>query len=278
MILNVLNNLISLLCGIGAGVYYFLNNQTLSALNIIKGIGLALAALVGGYIAFLILIWIFFIGVAFFIKPNKDYEKPSKFFNAVFVFWYSYINNFFRVKIKVTGLEKVPFGTRFLAIANHRSNLDNMIQALVLKKEQIAYISKPENFKFILCRAYMKRGLYLSIERGDVKKALRTILKAISYIKENVVSVGVFPEGRRSKTGELLDFKPGCFKIAEKTGCPIVVCTLDGTEKVHKNFPWKKTVVNFDVIKVFNYEEYKDLPTVEISERIRKLMLEKLGK
>ena len=278
MILNILNNILSLLCGAFTLVYYFINNSSCAALNILKGIGLSIAALVGGYIVVFLLIWLFFISVSFFIRPNKDYDKPSKIFNAIFILWYSYINSFFRVKIKVTGLEKVPFGTRFLAVANHRSNLDNMIQALVLKKEQIAYISKPENFKIVLCRAYMKRALYLPIDRGDVRNALLTIIKAINYIKDDVISVGVFPEGRRSKTGELLDFKPGCFKIAEKSFCPIVVCTLDGTEKVHKNFPWKKTVVNFDVIKVFNYEEYKDLPTVDLSEKIRNLMLEKLGK
>lgn len=278
MILNILNNILSLLCGVFTIVYYFINNSSSAALNILKGIGLSIAALVGGYIVVFLLIWLFFISVSFFIRPNKDYDKPSKIFNAIFILWYSYINSFFRVKIKVTGLEKVPFGTRFLAVANHRSNLDNMIQALVLKKEQIAYISKPENFKIVLCRAYMKRALYLPIDRGDVRNALLTIIKAINFIKDDVISVGVFPEGRRSKTGELLDFKPGCFKIAEKSFCPIVVCTLDGTEKVHKNFPWKKTVVNFDVIKVFNYEEYKDLPTVDLSEKIRNLMLEKLGK
>lgn len=278
MILNILNNILSLLCGVFTIVYYFINNSSSAALNILKGIGLGLAALVASYLVIFIIIWLFFISVSFFIRPNKDYDKPSKIFNAIFILWYSYINSFFRVKIKVTGLEKVPFGTRFLAVANHRSNLDNMIQALVLKKEQIAYISKPENFKIVLCRAYMKRALYLPIDRDDVRNALLTIVKAINYIKDDVISVGVFPEGRRSKTGELLDFKPGCFKIAEKSFCPIVVCTLDGTEKVHKNFPWKKTVVNFDVIKVFNYEEYKDLPTVDLSEKIRNLMLEKLGK
>ena len=53
------------------------------------------------------------------------------------------------MKIKVTGLEKMPSGTRFLTVCNHRSNFDNMVQSAVLKHEKIAYISKIENFNLL---------------------------------------------------------------------------------------------------------------------------------
>lgn len=278
MILNFLNNLLSVLCAVACGIFYFINNNIISAVNIFKGIGIIVLALIVSYIAFFILIWLFFICVGLPISKTKEYKKPSKVFNKIFVFWYSYITNFFRLRIKSSGVEKVPFGTRFLIVSNHRSNLDNMVQALVLKKEHISYISKPENFKIILAGRYMNRNMYLPIDRDNVKNALVTIIKAIGFIKQNLLSVGVYPEGKRSKTGELLEFKPGCFKIAEKAKCPIVVTTIQGTEKVHKNFPFKKTVVNFDVLTVLNPQDYEGLSTVEISDKIYSLMKDKLQK
>ena len=278
MILNILNNILSLLCGVFTIVYYFINNSSSAALNILKGIGLGLAALVASYLVIFIIIWLFFISVSFFIRPNKDYDKPSKVFNAIFILWYSYITNFFRVKIRVTGLEKVPFGTRFLAIANHRSNLDNMIQALVLKKEQIAYISKPENFKIPIGGRFMKRGLYLSMPRGNTREEFKTVMKAIEYLKDDKVSIGIFPEGTRSKDGKLREFKPGAFKIAEKAQCPIVVVSTKGTFDIHKNWPWKKTHVYMDILDVIEPTVWSEKNTVEVSQYAHNLILNNLNK
>lgn len=277
MILNILNNLVAIFFGLFTAVNYFLVFNVPSASKIFIGIGQAFLMLVIAWIACFILIWLFFIFVALTINPKKEYKKISPFYYGVFNLWYSYITSFFRVKVKATGLENIPTNQRFLTVCNHRSNLDNMIQSKVLKKHKIAFISKIENFHIPLANQYMTRSLYLAMDRKDVRKSLQTILKAIDYIKNNVVSIGVFPEGTRSKTGKLLDFKPGCLKIAEKTKCPIVVCCLDGSEKINKNFPWKKTIVNFDVIKVYSTQELESLKTVNLSDEIRNLMLQKLG-
>lgn len=278
MILNVLNNVLSLLFGIGCSAYYLYCNQIWTCENILKAIGAGLLFFAFAWICLFLLIWFFFLGAALTINPKKEYKQVSKVYYAIFNLWYSYVCSFFRMKIIVSGLEKIPSGQRFLTVCNHRSKFDNMVQCAVLKKEKIAFISKIENFKIPFACQYMTRALYLPVDRGNIKKSLQTILKAISYINNDVISVGVFPEGQRSKTGELLPFKPGCLKVAEKTGCPIVVCCIDGTEKVHKNFPWKKTVVKFDIIRVYTGEEVKASSTVNLADEIRNQMLERLGK
>ncbi len=203
---------------------------------------------------------------------KKEYKKTNKFYNWVFVLWYRYMMIVGLLRLHVTGYEKVPFGTHFLLVSNHRSKFDNFVQCAVLKKTQIAYISKPENFKIPMGRRYMRRGLYLSIARNNPREAMGTILKAIEYIKSDIVSIGIFPEGTRSTDGSLKDFKPGSFKIAEKAGCPVVVCCMQGTENIAKNWPFKKTDVYMDILEVIPAAVWAEKSTVEVAKYAQELV------
>ena len=233
---------------------------------------LILACFIGFWFVWQLLLWIFFIITSLTISKKKEYTKPSKFYNWTFVLGYRYLLLAGRIKIHVSGYEKIPFGKRFLLVSNHCSKFDNFIQCAVLKKTQLAYISKPENFKIPMGGRFMKRGLYLPISRGNPREGLQTILKAIEYIKEDKVSIGIFPEGTRSKDGNLQDFKPGAFKIAEKTLCPVVVCCMRGTFDIHKNWPWKKTDVYMDILDVIEPSVWKDRSTVEVSQYAHDLL------
>ena len=86
----------------------------------------------------------------------------------------------------------------------------------------------------------------LFLDRENAKEGLKTILKAIEYVK-NGISIFIFPEGTRNNGEELslLPFKDGAFKIATKTGCPIVTVSLNNTADILENhFPRiKKTHV-----------------------------------
>lgn len=277
MILNLLNNILALCFGVGYGFFYFLTKEINSSSDIFFGILFSLIALVLTWIVLFILIWLFFLLPALTINPKKEYKKINKFYYFMLNYWYSYILSFLRVKIKVTGINQLPKNMRYLSVCNHRSNIDNMVQNAILKKEKLCFIAKKEIFEIPFANHYMTRSLYLKLDRKDIKQSLQQILKAISYIKNDIISVGVFPEGKRSKNGSLLEFNPGCFKIAEKTHCPIVIFTIENSEKVRTNFPFKKTVVNLSLIKVLQPEDYKDKNSVDISNEVHSLIKEKLG-
>ncbi len=201
--------------------------------NAIIFVLLIIACLIAAWISWQLLLWIFWIFVNLTINKKKEYTTTSAFYNWVFVLWYRYMMIAGRLKVHVTGYDKVPFGKRFLLISNHCSKFDNFIHCAVLKKTQIAYVSKPENFKIPIGGRFMRRGLYLSLPRGSTREEFKVIMKGIEYIKTDKVSIGIFPEGTRSKDGNLQEFKPGAFKIAEKAGCPIVVCSMRGTFNIH---------------------------------------------
>ena len=91
----------------------------------------------------------------------------------------------------------------------------------------------------------MRRLYCLFLDRNDLKQGLKVILTAIAQVNSGI-SICIFPEGTRNKDQEhpnsLLPFKEGSFKIAQKTGCPIIPMALTGTADVFENhFPWVRS-------------------------------------
>ena len=244
--------------------------------TVLKLLGLVLVSLTGIWFIFYLLCWLMLIALCLPVSMKKEYTKPSRFYGKVMNFGYWVLCGNAGIRMYATGIEKIPFGTRFLLISNHRSSFDNMVQAYLLKKELLSYVTKKENFKIPIGRHFMKKICYLPLNRGDIRCAVKVINQAGEFIKNDECSIGLFPEGTRTKDGFLGPFKPGCFKIAVKSKCPIVVTTTTGAEMVHKNWPWKRTDVYFDVIRVIPYEEYQGKTTVEIAEMVRSIILEQL--
>ena len=225
--------------------------------------------------AFSLLYWFLLWLMCFFIPVKKEYEKPSEFYRFLLNAAYWFTVTTARAKVHTTGLEKIPPNEKFLFVSNHLSRFDNMIECIVLRKTPLAFISKPSNFKIPIGRHLMSRCCYISIDRSSAKNAARSINRAAELIRSDAVSVGVFPEGHRGTGYDLQEFRAGCFKTATKANCPIVVATICGTEKIHKNFPFHKTHVFFDILKVIEPSHEK---TTELAPMIKGIMQENLNK
>lgn len=222
-----------------------------------------------------ILLYLFVFGISFTCSKTKQYKFISKFYHFMFNLGYSCLIGCGRITIKVKGLEKMPEDTHFLLVSNHRSKFDNMIQSYVLKDYNIAYISKPSNFKIPFGNRYMNRNLYLKLNRESLREGIKTIYKAIDLLENNITNIGIFPEGTRSLDGKLGEFKPGSFKIATVAQKPIVIVSMKNTEKIHKNFPFKRTIVEMDMIDVL-YDDIRTMNTIELSEKVRNIIDEDL--
>lgn len=245
---------------------------------ILKLLGIALLSVAGLWLVFYLICWLILIALCLPVSMKKDYPVPSRFYKKVMNFGYWVLCGNARIKMHGTGIEKVPFGQRFLLVSNHRSSFDNMVQTFLLSKEQFAYVSKKENFKIPIGRHFMKKLSYLSLDRGDIRSAVKVINDAANLIKNDYCSIGLFPEGTRTHDGKVGPMKPGCFKVAVKARCPIVVCMMTGSEMVHKNWPLKRTHVTMDVLEVIPFEKIEGKTTVEISEMVRTIILDGLHK
>ena len=148
------------------------------------------------------------------------------------------------VKMTVIGKENIPDETT-LFVANHRSFFDILV-LYVQCTRLTGFVAKDSLKKVPSFRVWMKHLYCLFLDRKDIKQGLQIILQAIEYIKQGI-SIYIFPEGTRN-TGEelsILPFKEGSFKIALKTGCPIVPVSINNTADIFENhFPWiRKTHV-----------------------------------
>lgn len=150
-------------------------------------------------------------------------------------------------KVIITGEENVPKDTPVLYVGNHRSYFDIVITYTRVPR-LTGYIAKKEMLKVPLLNVWMKNLHCLFLDRKDIKQGLKTILEAIEKVK-NGISICIFPEGTRNKVNDtFLPFHEGSFKVAEKTGIPIIPMTLVNVADIYEDhIPWiHKTTVLLD--------------------------------
>ena len=219
------------------------------------------------------LLYVLFLGVCcLFIDPQKEYDKDSPFYRFLLDSATAAAMKLLRIRVHISGAENIPKDTKVLFVSNHRSNFDPIITWYALKKWKLAFVSKPGNFKIPFFGRIIRKCCFLPIDRKNPKKAIVTINKAAKLLNEQEVSVGIYPEGTRSKTCVLLPMHNGVFKIAQKAEAPIVVLSITGTEKISGRTPFRPTDVYLDVLDVFPGENIKNMKTEKIGVLVRHLM------
>ena len=143
-------------------------------------------------------------------------------------------------KVTVIGEENVPKDQAVLYIGNHRSYFDILVGYTTVPG-LLGFVAKKEMLKIPLLSQWMVQVNCLFMDRQNVKEGLKTILQGIEKIKRGV-SIWIFPEGTRNRNEnetDLLPFKEGSLKIAEKTGCPVIPVAITGTADVfEKHLPF----------------------------------------
>ena len=137
------------------------------------------------------------------------------------------------VRLTVIGEEHVPKDQAVLYIGNHRSYFDILLTYSRCPR-LTGYVAKVEMLRYWLLRDWMKALYCLFLDREDMKAGLKTILQGIEYIK-NGISICIFPEGTRNRQEEMLPFKEGSLKMAEKTGCPIIPMAITNSAEIFEN-------------------------------------------
>lgn len=131
------------------------------------------------------------------------------------------------VRYRVYGQDNIPVSGPLIFMSNHQGNFDilTLYQAI---PQQFAWLAKEELFKIPVFGQAMARGGYIPVDRGDGRKALKSLDAAAELIRTGR-SVLIFPEGTRSTDGQLLPFKRGGFILAAKAGVPVVPVAISGS-------------------------------------------------
>jgi len=232
----------------------------------------------GTYLVLFLLAFGFLCLICALVDLKQPQEHDSRFYRSAMYVYIEALISLVLVRLHTKGLEKTPKEGRFLLVCNHLFAADPGILLHCFKKSQLAFITKQENWRLPIVGKMMHKILCQGVDRDNDRQSLKTILKCIQLIKDDEVSVGVFPEGYTSRDGKLHHFRPGVFKIAQKANVPIVVCTIQNTRMIFQNLKkLKKTDVELHLLDVIPAEELQGKTTVEIADRVYEMMIADLG-
>jgi 1-acyl-sn-glycerol-3-phosphate acyltransferase len=136
------------------------------------------------------------------------------------------------IRVHVEGLEQVHPGETAIYCVNHQSAMDIPILFLNLPA-QFRFVAKRSLFNLPFMGWHLRRSGHIPVDRDRPQQAMKSMKKVAQEIRKGK-SVMLFPEGHRSRNGQLLPFKAGSFYIAILSGVPIIPITINGTPRVLK--------------------------------------------
>lgn len=207
--------------------------------------------------------------ITFFIERifnNKLLKYRMNFVKLVF----KVVVLFAGVKATIIGLENLEALSNeksYYIISNHRGFCD-VVRGYLLFDNITGIVSKKELEKIPLLSYWMKKINCVFLDRYDLRDGVRMVVDCIKNINDGI-SMWIFPEGTRCKSKnpeDLLEFKSGAFKVAEKTNCYILPIAFKNTEYVFENqSPFvKATKIFINIGKAYkiselNEDEKKDI-------------------
>ncbi len=135
------------------------------------------------------------------------------------------------VKVQVEGLEHLDPNGSYIFIANHLSYMDTPV-ILAHIPVQFRFLAKRGLFKIPLIGTHLNRAGHIPVPREDPRAAVKTMQTAAEVIQNKKISLLIFPEGGRSRDGQLRQFKEGGAYIAIRAGVPLIPLVLIGTREV----------------------------------------------
>ncbi len=193
--------------------------------------------------------------IVIFIFLFTASERSIQIAGIVWARFNSFITPMF---VKVFGAENIDPAQSYVIVANHQSQYDIFVIYGWLPID-FRWVMKMELRKVPILGYYCYKAGHIYIDRSNSKGAIDSINAAKSKMK-NGTSVVFFPEGTRSATGELLEFKKGAFKFAIDLGLPVLPVTIIGTKEILPTntiglFPGNAKMIIHKPIDIAGYTE-----------------------
>lgn len=170
----------------------------------------------------------FFFGIVAVLVSSLINQRIGSYFGGVV---WSRVNAFVTpMLVRVRGKENIKKGVSYVVISNHQSYYDIFLIYGWLGID-IKWIMKKELAKIPGLGFGSKKVGHIFLDRSNSRVALESLNEAKRKLVDGT-SVVIFPEGTRSKTGEMGPFKKGAFKLALDLGLPILPVTISGTGKI----------------------------------------------
>jgi 1-acyl-sn-glycerol-3-phosphate acyltransferase len=224
------------------------------------------------------ILWFFIFGV-YMIKTGFQYIKfkhikryKSKQDTELYIYkvvkgWSSFVIRSLKVDIEVIGKENLPKES-CVFVGNHQGYLDIPLLYSQINKK-LGFIAKKEMEKAPIMSNWMRELHCVFMDRDNPREAIKAINQGIEYIKQGY-SMVIFPEGTRSKSDSMGEFKKGSMKLGLKGSAPIVPITICGSYKVYEQHNKVKTAkVKLIIDKPINVRELSKEEQNNLSEIIK---------
>jgi 1-acyl-sn-glycerol-3-phosphate acyltransferase len=192
-------------------------------------------------------------------------------YSCAWAAFYTHLYPYWHVSVR--NRERLRSDRAYVVVSNHQSLLDILV--LFRLYRHYKWVSKAEIFRLPFIGWNMQLNRYIKIRRGDPKDIVR-MMTACGDALDSGSSVLIFPEGTRSRDGEIRDFKHGAFTLALRHHVPILPIVLDGTllalPKAGIVSPGADIVIQ--VLKPIPVDKFSDVETLR--DHVRAIMVERL--
>ena len=178
----------------------------------------------------------------------------------------------------ISGLENVDKDKPYVICINHNSMVD--IISLYFVPLNFRWVSKREVFRMPFIGQLLWMHGDIAIQRGRATESMKRVINDGKMWLNRGVSVAIFPEGTRSKDGEIQRFKGGAFALAKEAGVAILPVVMDGTTKIMRPksflFNWKH-LLTIKVLPAIPAEKVVATDTGELTREVQEMMTEALA-
>lgn len=209
-------------------------------------------------------------------KFRKDKPIDNKFNHHIANSLLMLARKLLRVKIIVSGREHIP-KKPFIMVANHQENYDVIILKPIFKDLPLDFIAKEAVFKIPIIGEWIKILGNIPITKEADRAAAEAIVKGIRLYKKGL-PVGIFPEGKRSFSNEMIPFKAGAFKLAMKPKADLLIVTQYNVINIFKGWPLKKQKIYVHIHPILPYESYKEKNSLELADYVKEIIQEQLDR
>lgn len=137
-------------------------------------------------------------------------------------------------QVEVDGLENLP-EEACLYVGNHSGYFDIIVLGASIPGTT-GFVAKDSMEKIPGLSSWMRLIHCLFLDRSDIKKGLEVIMTGVGYLKDGY-TMCIYPEGTRSKTGQMGEFKGGALKMAQRAKAPVVPVAVTGSRDIFENNP-----------------------------------------
>ena len=177
------------------------------------------------------------------------------------------------IRRTIDGVENIDPKKAYVMVMNHNSGFD--IFAAYKIPLNFRWVSKREVFRVPFMGPLLTIHGDIPIERGNAAKAMAKVLRLGKLWISRGATVAIFPEGTRSKTGEINRFKAGAFNLAKEAGVEILPVVMTGTNEFFRKgwlVNWRNRVA-IRVLKPVSTEEVAAKEVADLSTEVRERMV-----